>query len=108
MNNLLTIILSTLSWDFNMSNFTRDGIIKVAFSPYTALFGSYFFGLFFGVIGIAIFAETKSIAHIFTYLVLVGVFMGVVLPSLLGAVFGIITGILLAVIFYRVYAQKKR
>ena len=109
MNNFLAVIVMTIyKWDFNMSNFTLHGIFRAAFDPYYAIFGSYFVGLLFGVIGVALFAEARSLAHIFGYLVIVGLFIGAVLPSLMGSVFGLITGIVFAVIFYRVYVEKIR
>ena len=109
MNSFLaTIVMAVYEWDFNISNLTAHGIFRAAFDPYVAIFGSYFFGIFFGVIGVAIFAEEKSLAHIFGYLVIVGLFIGAVLPSLIGSIFGLLTGIVFAVIFYRVYVERVR
>lgn len=95
------------SLDFNLSNFTRDGIIRVAFDPYYAIFGNFTWGVIFGFIGVALYANERSIGTIATYLIIVGIFMSIIFPSILMGLFGMILAFTIAVIFYRTFIESK-
>jgi len=95
------------SLDFNLSNFTRDGIIRVAFDPYYAIFGNFTWGVIFGFIGVALYANERSIGTITTYLILVGIFMSIIFPSILMGLFGLILTFTIATIFYRTFIESK-
>ena len=103
--NIISIIVSAI--DINLTNMTRDGIIRVAFNPYTAIFGSFTFGIIFGFIGAAVYANERSIGTIITYLVLVGIFFAVVLPIPIVAIFGLILVFALATVFYKTFVEPK-
>ena len=90
-----------------MSNFTRDGIIKVAFNPYIAIFGSFTFGIIFGFIGAAVYVNERSISTIITYLVLIGIFFAIVLPIPIAAIFGLILVFALATVFYKAFVESR-
>lgn len=90
---------------YNFSNFTRDGIIKVAFNPYLEVFGNFTWGIIFGFIGAAIYANERSIGTATIYLILVGAFMAIVFPLAVAGIFGLLLAFLLAVIFYKAFIQ---
>lgn len=91
---------------YNFSNFTRDGIFRVAFTPYLALMGDIFWGILFGVIGAAIYANERSIGTTAIYLILVGMFVAVVFPASVITFFGMILAFLLATIFYKAFIEN--
>jgi hypothetical protein len=90
---------------YNFSNFTSHGIFKVAFEPYLAHLDNYFWGAFFGIIGVAIYANERSIGTIAVYMILVGIFMAIVFPVPLAGIFGLILAFILAVIFYKAFIE---
>ena len=100
-------IIAQASLDFNLTNFTRDGIIRVAFDPYYAIFGNFTWGVIFGFIGVALYANERSIGTITTYLIIVGIFMSIIFPSILMGLFGMILAFTIAVIFYRTFIESK-
>jgi len=91
--------------ELNFSNFTSDGILRVAMGPYLDLMGNIFWGAFFGFIGAAVYANERSIGTTATYLILVGTFTALIFPSSLVSIFGIILAFLFAVILYVVFVQ---
>ena len=93
--------------EFNFSNFTNQGIIRVAFLPYTSLFGNYFWGIMFGFIGAGIYAKKRSKLTTAIYLIIVGIFFGIVLPYHLAYLLGLVLAFLITVIFYNTYIEKK-
>lgn len=100
-------IIAQASLDFNLTNFTRDGIIRVAFDPYYAIFGNFTWGVIFGFIGVALYANERSIGTITTYLIIVGIFMSIIFPSILMGLFGLILTFTIATIFYRTFIESK-
>jgi len=94
-----------LSDMYNFSNFTNNGIFRAAFTPYLTLLGNYFWGILFGFIGAAIYANERSIGTTTIYLILVGVFMSIVFPLPLAGIFGLILAFVLAIIFYKAFIQ---
>lgn len=99
--NSLLIFLQT--WIDNLTG----NPFRMAFVPYTNLLGNYFYAMFFGFIGGAIYMGTGNIGSTLVYFILVGIFMALVIPSLILAVFGIISGIIVASILYYALVQKK-
>jgi high-affinity Fe2+/Pb2+ permease len=91
---------------YNFSNFSRDGIFRVAFTPYVNVMENMFWGALFGIIGIAIYVNERSIGTTAIYLILVGVFVAIVFPSSLAAIFGLILAFLLAAIFYKAFIEN--
>ena len=91
---------------YNFSNFTRDGIFRVAFTPYLALMHDMFWGILFGIIGVAIYANERSLGTTTIYLILVGIFVAIVFPASIMAFFGMILAFLLATIFYKAFRSE--
>ena len=102
---ILPWIVSALN--FNISNFTSDGILWVAFQPYIEIFGNLTWGIIFGFIGAGIYVNERSLSTIMTYLILVGIFFAIVLPVAIAAVFGLILAFSLATVFYRTFVTVK-
>ena len=92
----------------NFTNFTRDGIFRISFDSYLAIFGDLFWGLLFGFIGAGLYANNRSLSTVTTYLILVGAILGIILPTHIAGVFGVILGFTLAVIFYKVFVETSR
>ena len=99
--NELSILL--LTW---IENLTANPF-KAGFEPYTALLGNYFYALFFGFIGGAIYMGTGNIGSTLVYFFLVGIFMAMIIPALVLAIFGIISGIIIASILYYTLIAKR-
>lgn len=91
----------------NFSNFTRDGIIRVAFQPYYAIMGNFTWGIIFGFIGVALYANERSMGTVSIFLILIGVFFSIAMNQFLWYLFGILLGLLLATIFYRTLVVQK-
>jgi len=105
MNNLLYIVLTTL--EYNFSNFTTDGILRVAFDPYLSIFGNFTWGIIFGFIGAGLYANERSIGTIMIYLILVGIFISIILPAEFAAILGLILAFLFGTIFYLTFVKEK-
>ena len=102
-NILAYIILVTL--DINLSNFTQN-FLRIAFDPYTSLFGNMTWGIIFGFIGAGIFVGSKSIVATFTYLVIVGLVFAAILPSAIIGIFGLILAFIAGTAFYVILIEK--
>jgi len=99
------IVAATL--DFNFSNFTNIGILRVAFDPYYSIVGNFLWGIIFGFIGMAIYANERSIGTATLYLILIGIFISVVFPAALIGIFGLMLAFTLATIFYKTFVQSR-
>jgi hypothetical protein len=108
--------MSDLSWfipmvfasiDFNFTNFTSSGILRVGFQPYLVIFGNFTWGIIFGFIGAGLYANERSIGTITIYLILVGVFVSILFPASLIGLFGLILVFTLTVIFYKAFIQNR-
>ena len=106
MNFLSSIIMAV--YQYNFSNFTADGILRVAFDPYLSIFGNFTWGIIFGFIGAGLYASNRSLGLSLTYLVLVGMFMSIIFPAQIIAIFGLLLAFLLATVFYIAFIQKQR
>jgi len=103
--SILSIVAAAIN--LNMSNFTRDGIIKVAFNPYVSIFGNMTWGIILGFIGAGLYANERSLATIVTYLVLVGMFFAIILPSPIVAILSLILIFAVTVILYKTFVEAK-
>ena len=83
---IIPIILAA-TLDFNFTNFTSQGIFRVAFDPYVSVVGNFTWEIIFGFIGIAIYANERSIGTATLYLILIGLFISVVFPTALIGIF---------------------
>ena len=93
--------------DINLSNFTDD-LLYYAFAPYIYIFHDFFWGMFFGFIGGAIYVASEgNYLLIFGYLVLMGFFFGIILPFALVAIVGLIAAFIGATIVYRAFVETK-
>ena len=105
MNSLLFTFMITL--EYNFSNFTSDGILRIAFDPYLSIFGNYTWGIIFGFIGAGLYANERSLGTITIYLILVGVFMSIILPVAFAAILGLILAFIVGTIFYVSFVKEK-
>jgi len=101
MNDIIQIII--MDW---ISNLTSNPF-KMGFVPYTGMLGNWFFAMFFGFIGGAVYIGTGNKGALLTYLMLVGIFMTLVLPFLILTIFGLIVGFIIASILYYAFIQKE-
>ena len=110
---MLEIITSKLFFivataiDFSLTNLTTEGILRVAFDPYYAVFGNFTWGIILGFIGSALYANERSIGTIATYLILVGIFAAVLFPEELVFLFGMILAFVISVIFYVSFIESR-
>ena len=95
------------AFEFNLTNFTDEGIMRVAFDCYRDIFGNFFWAIVFGFIGAGVYANERSIGSIVTYLILVGIFMSVAFSESVIAIFGVFLAFLLGVIFFKAFVDKK-
>lgn len=91
----------------NFTDFTAEGILRVAFDPYYNIFGNLTWGIIMGFIGGGLYANERSIGTITTYLILVGVFIGVLFPSQVLFLFGMILAFVISVIFYITFIESR-
>lgn len=105
MSSLLSMIMVAL--EYNFSNFTTDGIIRIAFDPYLSIFGNYTWGIIFGFIGAGLYANERSMGTIMIYLILVGIFMSIILPVMFAAILGLILAFILGSVFYLSFVKEK-
>lgn len=100
-------IIIAAALDFNFTNFTDAGILRVAFDPYVSVVGNFTWGIIFGFIGMAIYANERSIGTATLYLILIGLFISVVFPTALIGIFGLILAFVLGVIFYKTFVESR-
>ena len=93
--------------DYNFTNFTSTGILRIAMDPYFSLFGNLTWGIFFGFVGTGLYANERSIGTLIAYLVIVGVFFSIVFPAGLIYLFGLILSFALSVTFYRTFIENR-
>jgi len=101
----MSIILTV--YQFNFTNFTEAGIIRIAFDPYLSIFGNFTWGIIFGFIGAGLYAGNRSLGLSITYLILVGIFISIIFPIQVMAIFGLILAFLLATVFYITFVEKR-
>ena len=100
------LVVLDAAFEFNFTNFTSNWV-ELAFSPYVAIFGNFFWGAFFGFIGAGVYVNTQNNIHAFIYLVLVGFVFGVILPYGLAAIFGLLVVFMATVVTYNAYVSHK-
>ena len=96
--------------NLNLSNLTYE-IVQHSVEPYTNIFGNYFWGMFFGFIGVSIYAAGAGDSRIYlvliSYLVGVGIIFGVILDNAVVAIFGLLLAFLISAILYKVFVETK-
>jgi hypothetical protein len=102
MSSIPYIIMEIINW----SNITNRGLFRIGFDPYLALMGNYLWGVLFGVIGVGLYANERSIGTTAIYMILIGIFTAVIIPDTLVALFGLITAFLIGIIFYRAFLER--
>ena len=93
--------------DFNASNFTSDGILRVAFDPYYSILGNFTWPAIMGFIAVGLYANERSIGTITIYLILVGIFISIVFPEKVMALFGLMLAFIIGIIFYRAFVESR-
>ena len=101
------IIIMNAMLNFNFTNLTSEGLIRVAFNPYLAIFGNLFWGIVFGFVGASIFVNERSLGSISAYLIVVGVFFAVAFPTSIIMVFGLLLSFSIAVILYKALIERR-
>lgn len=93
---------------FNLSNLIDNGILSLGFSSYINLFGDFFWGLFFGIIGVAIYAWKSNVYALIGYLIAVSVLTRVVIPVTIADLIAVITGLAVTGLFYFTLVKRKK
>ena len=93
--------------DYNFTNFTSSGIIRIAMDPYFIIFRNFTWGIIFGFIGAGLYANERSVGTLIAYLVIVGVFFSIIFPEALVYLFGLILSFALAVTFYKTFIENR-
>ena len=93
---------------FNLTNIIEDGILSLGFSPYINLFGDFFWGLFFGIIAVAIYSWKNNVYALIGYLIAVSVLTRVVIPVAIADLIAVVTGLAVSGLFYYVLVRKKK
>lgn len=101
------ILVIASAVNFNFTDFTAEGILRVAFDPYYHIFGNFTWGAILGFIGAGLYANERSIGTIATYLILVGIFASILFPYDLALFFGIILAFVMGVIFYISFIESR-
>lgn len=104
MSDIVSLIIASA---VDMYNFTQNPL-RIMFSPYITLMGSWFYGLFFGMIVGIIYSDTKNIAAPFIFLVILGTIGTVIFSFQIGVFFGLIGAFALTTILYRAFVKKGR
>lgn len=104
MSSLLAVIR------LNLTNITYE-LPRMAVTPYTNIFGDLFFGIFFGFIGVSIYAAGSGDSRIYlvliAYLVAVGLIFSVVLHFAVIAIFGLLLAFLITTVLYKVFVESR-
>ena len=83
------------------------GIFVYAFNPYISIFGNLTWGIIFGFIGVAIYAQSeRQMLTTFGYLVIVGIIFSVILPIGLIAIFGLLSAFIVGSILYHTIVES--
>ena len=101
--DLSELLILLLTW---VENLTANPF-GAGFEPYTNILGNYFYGIFFGFIGGAVYMGTGNVGSTLVYFLLIGIFMAMVIPSLILLIFGLMTGIIITVILYNTLIAKR-
>jgi len=96
--------------NLNLSNMSYE-LMRHSVEPYTNIFGNFFWGMFFGFMGTAIYAAGAGDSRIYlvltSYLVGVGIIFGVILDVAVTAIFGLLLAFLVSAILYKVFVETK-
>ena len=94
--------------DINLSNLTYE-LARNSITPYTTIFGNFFWGIFFGFIGAAIYAAGSGDKRIYlvltVYLIGIGVIFGILFDLAAIAIFGLLLAFLVTTILYKVFVE---
>jgi len=93
--------------ELNFTNFTNEGLIRAPMVPYLTIFGNLLWGILFGFIGGAVYANERSLGTSAAYLILVGAFMAFILPVPIIAIFGLLLAFIVAVILYITFVTMR-
>lgn len=100
MNNFLLIFAT---W---IDNLTQNPF-KYGFAPYTDLIGNYFYAIFFGFIGGAVYMGTGNIGATLVYFLLLGIFMAMIIPFVVLLVIGILSALIITSLLYYSLVAKR-
>jgi len=100
---LSSIIAAIEPW---IENLTQNPF-KYAFVPYTDLIGNFFYAIFFGFIGGAVYMGTGNLGATLVYFLLLGIFMSMIIPYLVMLVIGILSALIITSILYYALVVKR-
>jgi len=107
---LSTIISFLVFFDSNITNFTHQWVYD-SFQPYIHIFGGLFWGMFFGIIGAAIYVSGEGDNRIYLvlagYFIIVGIIFGIALTMPVIAIFGLILTFIVTNVFYRTFFESR-
>ena len=96
--------------NLNLSNLSYE-LMRHSVEPYTNIFGNFFWGMFFGFIGTAIYAAGAGDSRIYivliSYLVGVGIIFGIILDDATIAIFGLLLAFLVSAVLYKVFVESR-
>ena len=93
---------------FNLSQILNEtGLLSLGFNPYIGVFGDFFWGLFFGIIGVAIYSYKSNTYALIGYLTAVLALTRVVIPYGLLDLLVILLGLAVSGLIYFVFIKKK-
>jgi len=105
LENFLMLLATEL--DFNLSNFTSAGILRMAFDPYYHVLGNFTWGVILGFIGVGIYANERSVGTTMTYLIVVGIFFSIIFPGVLAYIFGLMLTFLITITLYTTFVKQR-
>lgn len=91
----------------SFQNIMDKGIMNLGYQPFIALFGSFFWSLTFGIIGIAIYSW-KGIYPTIGYVVAILLITGAIIPMVMGNIFSLMLGLIITVVLYEVLVVKRK
>lgn len=86
----------------------NKGLLSIGFDPYVQIFGSWLWGLIFGVIGIILYSWQENKYILVGYLIAVTTITLIIIPTVEGDLIAIITALATTAILYEAFIVKKK
>jgi ABC-type multidrug transport system fused ATPase/permease subunit len=91
----------------SFDNIMQQGLLTLVYQPFIALFGSFFWSLTFGIIGIAIYSW-KGIYPTIGFIVAILLITSAVIPMVMGNILSLMLGLIITVVLYEVLVVKRK
>ena len=103
----ISIVPVVADLTINLTDFLNN-TMYYAFQPYLVIFGNFFFGIFFGFIGMGVYvASERNYLLTFGYLVIMGLFFGVIFPTAFIVITGLIAAFIGSMIVYKAFVENR-